>query len=453
MNTVSEWVHRATMALLATMILSGCVLLATPTSSPPPAPTSVPTASPEAVTLTPEPSATPVSSVMTLSVWGPEFLTTEEVEDPEVETPTVLDQQLSGFVEAAQVEVRIIPKKAHGAGGLYDLFSAASEAAPSILPDVIMLDTYDLNAAAAADLIQPVDAWLTGGADYYPFARDAVTRDVIPDEAGEPEMWGFPYVAGADHMVYRRGISVAPPISWTRVLTSGYSMLFPAASADDLANDLLVAAYLGSGGRVMDESGRATLDSAVLEDLYGFFAALRTRELINVERALSLTDAAACWEVYQQGIGRLSPVPMGVYWTAQPADSLAGWMPTAAGDPVILMDPWHLAIVTTDPERQQMALDLVQWLIDPDNMGALAGAIQRVPVRRRALGVWIGETEEMAEMRAAADDLLATGVMPLPPTVDAPVRRALQSGLDALYSAEVESPEEAADYALTRLRP
>lgn len=457
MNLVNEWLRGAVWALLAAMMLSGCVLLATPTAPPSPEPTAVPTVSPETVTPTLEPSPTPVSSVTTLSMWVPAFLTAEEVEepeDPEAEVVTVLDQQLSTYAEARpQVEVRLIPKQAHGSGGLYDLFSTASEAAPSILPDVIMLDTSDLNAAAAAELIQPVDAWLTGGADYYAFALDAVTRDLIPDETGEPERWGFPYVARADHMVYRRGISAAPPLSWTRVLTSGYSTLFPAAPPDDLASDVLVAAYLGSGGRVMDENGRATLDSAVLEELYGFFDALRTRELINIERALALTDATACWEDYQQGIGRLSPVPMGVYWTALPVDSLAGWMPTAEGDPVILMHPWHLAIVTTDPERQGAALDLVQWLINPDNMGALAGSIQRVPVRQRALDAWIGEAEEMAEARAAADELLAVGITPLPPAIDTTVRRALQSGLDALYRAEVESPQEAADYALTRLRP
>jgi ABC-type glycerol-3-phosphate transport system substrate-binding protein len=108
-----------------------------------------------------------------------------------------------------------------------------------------------------------------------------------------------------------------------------------------------------------------------------------------------------------------------------------------------------LAIVTNDPERQEQALDLVQWLTDPERMGALAGSIQRVPVRRQALAAWIGESEETATV----DEILGSGRAPLPPSVDATVRRALQAGLDALYKGEVESPEEAADYAMTRLRP
>jgi ABC-type glycerol-3-phosphate transport system substrate-binding protein len=390
---------------------------------------------------------------MTLSIWVPEFLTAGEAEvseDPDAADLTALEQQLNRFTEMSpQTEVRVIPKKAEGSGGLFDLFSTASEAAPSILPDVIMLNTGDLSAAAAAELIQPVDRWLPGRTDYYPFALNAVSQDLIPDESGEPERWGLPYVAYADHMVYRRGISSAPPLSWTRVLTSGYSMLFPLATANDLAGDALVAAYLGSGGRVVDENGRPTLDRAVLEDLYGFFDALRTQELINVERALSLSDASACWDVYQQGIGRLSPVPMGVYWTTRPADSLAGWMPTADGSPVTLIHPWHWAVVTTDPERQEAAIELVQWLTDPENMGAVAGSIQGVPVRQGALETWIGESEELTTL----ETILSSGIAPLPPAVDISVRRALQAGLDALYRTEVESPEEAVDYALTRLRP
>jgi hypothetical protein len=72
-----------------------------------------------------------------------------------------------------------------------------------------------------------------------------------------------------------------------------------------------------------------------------------------------------------------------------------------------------------------------------------------VPVRRQALEVWLGESEEAA----TADRILSTGIPPLPPSVDASVRRALQAGLTALYLAEVESPEEAVDFAVTRLRP
>ena len=440
-------------ALVLSVVLSGCVLLATPTPVSPPNPTAAPTSLPETITPTPAPTPTPVDSLMTLSVWVPAFLTAEEAspsEDAGSPPASVLDQQLAAFSEAApQTTVRIIPKKADGSGGLYDLLSTASEAAPSILPDVILLDTGDLKAAAAAGFIQPVDEWMVDDPDIYPFALNAASHDVIADEADELERWGFPYLTRADQMVYRRGISTAPPISWTRVLTSGYSILFPAAPPDDLASDVLLAAYIGSGGRVMDENDRPVLDRTVLEELYGFFETLRTRELINVERALSLTDASACWEVYQQGIGRLSPVPMGTYWTARPADSLAGWMPTVDGTPVTIMHPWHLVIVTPDPERQTQALDLIQWLADPDNAGQLAGAVGVVPVHRQALEVWIGESDELA----TADRILSTGIAPLPPSVNASVRHALHAGLDALYRAEVESPEEAADYAMTRLRP
>ena len=448
-----QWIRWSVSALLVSVILSGCVLLATPTSTPPPNPTPAPTASPETVTPTPAPSPTVADGLMTISIWVPEFLTTGDAEAPEgsdAEALTVLDRQLNTFAEdTPQTTVRIIPKKPDGSGGLYDLFSTAAEAAPSILPDVIMLDTGDLNAAAASGLIQPVGVWLPAESDLYPFALESVTYDFIPDEEEASEIWAFPYLAHADHVAYRRGISAAPPLSWTRVLTSTYSVLFPAAPPDDLASDVLVAAYIGSGGRVMDEAGRPALDRAVLEDLYAFFAALRSRELINVDRALSLTDAGACWEVYTQGIGRLSPVPMGIYWADPPADSLAGWMPTDDGSPATVMHPWHLAMVTDDPERQDQVLNLIQWLTQPDNVGAVAGSVRAVPVRRQALETWLGESEEAA----TADRILSTGIPPLPPSVNASVRRALQAGLAALYRAEVESPEEAVDFAVTRLRP
>ena len=95
--------------------------------------------------------------------------------------------------------------------------------------------------------------------------------------------------------------------------------------------------------------------------------------------------------------------------------------------------------------RGAAALELIRWLVSAENMAELAAATQMLPTRTQALGSWsVG-----ADGEAFVGQLLDSSVRALPPSVDTPVRRALQAGLTALLLQEVDSPEAAASTALT----
>ena len=168
-------------------------------------------------------------------------------------------------------------KRVRGTGGLYNLLSTAYAAAPDVLPDLIVLDQHDLQKAIDGGYVQALEETLLQKTDFFPFAQTEITTT-----------YGIPFVALADHTVYRTGISATPPFSWTDVVTKGYSLLFPAAPADELADDALLAAYIGAGGDIIDEDGNAKLDRAVLEQLYGFIADMMAFNLINPDRVLLL---------------------------------------------------------------------------------------------------------------------------------------------------------------------
>ncbi len=388
-------------------------------------------------TLTATPTATPLPSLVTLHLWAPDFLNPYD----ETSGAGVLNDQLMAFSEIyPDVQVQVIVKKATGSGGLYNLLSTAYVAAPSVLPDLIVLSQNDLAAAVAGGLVQPISSTTLVQSDFFPFSLEGLRKDAA--------IYGIPWVARADQMVYRSGISATPPFSWTDVLTRGYSLLFPAAPVNGYADDALVSMYLGSGGTVVDEAGVPALDRAVLEQLYRFFAELKARNLINTERTLTLADAVACWDTYQKGIGRLSPVPIGVYWAEPPNGSLPAWAPTIQGGPITIAHGWSLAIVTSDPFRQEAAQQLALWLSSPKQMGDLTRATLLVPTRDSAFAQW----GLLPEDTAFLTQLLEKAVPTLPPAVDLPVRRALQAGMAALLKGEAATPEDAATYALTNLR-
>ncbi len=424
---------RVTWLILAlVMMTGGCGWMpAEPTHAPPPLPSPTPT--PPA---TPTPTATPTPSLTTLRLWVPDFL------DPYDETTGAapLADLLDAFARThLDVQVQLLVKKAEGPGGLYHLLSTAYDVAPAVLPDLILLGEDDMRTAARAGLVQPLEPQVISE-DFFPFTRAAATHDGT--------VYGIPFIAWADHTIYREGVSTTPPLTWTDVLSSRYTLLFPAAPPDRLADDALLVAYLSTGGEVVDEEGNAVLERVNLEMLYRFFLHLMDARLLDPDIALTLPDAAACWEAYRDGKGRLAPVPAGRYWQAPTPYSRPAWFPTPDGDPLAIGHTWYAAVVSTDPKRQEQALALALWLTVPRHMAELTASTGLLPTRAQALAEWPLMPEDMAFLGT-----LLTHAVPNPPvTVDESVRRALQAGLAALLKGEVETPDEAATYALSQLR-
>jgi ABC-type glycerol-3-phosphate transport system substrate-binding protein len=399
---------------------------------PPARSTATPTVSP-----TPDLTPTPAPRILTLDFWVPDFLDPSGVVTG---TEVFYDQILDFSSDVPDVQVRLTVKADRGDGGLYHLLSTASEAAPSLPPDLIVLHEQDLLAAAEEGVIQPIDGDAVVPDDYFP-APFASMRNL-------DGIWGLPYLMRADQMAYRARVGTTVPLSWTGVLSADADILLPAGPSEGIASDILLTFYVGTGGRLMDQNGLATLERANLERVYGFFQDLIDAGLLNADRALDLEDAESCWALYQEGVGTLSPVPVGLFWPEPPPDSWPAWVPTEDGEPVVLVESWGIAIVTEDPLRYQAALDLALWLTASSRSADLAQAIALVPSRRQALNAWTLLPEEVTFL----DQLLSNGVGTLPPNVDMAVRRALQAGLVVLLQGEVDSPEAAASHALTNLR-
>lgn len=423
------------LGIILTIACSGCAWLPTSEPSQTPMATDFPTSTPEP-TLTP--TATPLPSVATLTLWLPDFLSPYE----DATGAVVFHEQLAAFsLIQPDIQVQIIVKKATGTGGLYNMLSTAYVAAPAVLPDVIVLNEYDLRTAAHDGYLQPLDATLVQTADFFPFVR--ITDPAITTT------YGIPFVVKAEQTAYRQNIAATPPLSWTSVLTGNYSLLFPAAPDDGLASDSVLAAYIGAGGVTSDENGKPKLDRAALEQLYRFITEMVANNLIDVEQVSGLADATACWELYQEGTGRLSVVPAGLFWIAPVEGSSPGWIPTPTGNPVTIGHVWSMAVVSQEPYRQNAALKLLEWLTTPEQVADLTRATRTLPARFHAIELWDMLPDETAFLK----QLLDGAVPSMPPSVDTPVRRALQAGLTAILNGEVETPEDAASYALNSLHP
>ena len=262
-------VGRWPLVIVLLLALAGCGR-ATPTSEsvqPTPIQSPLPTA-----TSTPPPELQPM--IVTLELWLPEEL------DPYGDNPgaDVLAQQLDDFSNAyPDVQVEVVVKKSHGRGGLLDFLRTARDAAPSVMPDLVVLDATELEIATGLGVIQPLDALLSpvDTAERFPFAVELGTVD--------EQTMGFVISADVQHLAYRPALLDSPPVSWTQFISPSVSFLFPAGGRDRQVNDATLIQYLAAGGSLTDEEGNPTLDEEVMVSVLGFYS-----DCVNAATALPI---------------------------------------------------------------------------------------------------------------------------------------------------------------------
>jgi ABC-type glycerol-3-phosphate transport system substrate-binding protein len=362
-------VHKIVCAVLG-LWLAACVTTPTPIRPTATSPVIAPTPS-----VPPDATPTQADAATSLRVWlPPQF-----APDPDTPAGQVLAEQLREFEQThpvGAVEIRL--KQTSGPGGLLESLTAAYNAAPDVLPDLIALTRDDLAAAAAAGLVLPLDDLVPPDtlADYYPFAQ-AMGR-------AQGAWVGLPFAADARVLAYRTDLYAAPPQTWTAVVTG--TLIVPAAEASGLT---VLHEYLALGGPLADPSGRAVLDTELLAEALGAFQEVRDAGRLPLS-TLVYADVAATWQVFRERRAALA-VTSAQWYLAEhnrAASTAAALIPTSMGTPFALADGWSWALVNTTGERRAAAAELLRWLTAPPRLASWTLAARVLPPRAEALRGW-----------------------------------------------------------------
>ncbi|MFQ6100004.1 MAG: extracellular solute-binding protein [Anaerolineae bacterium] len=417
-------------SLFIALILTGCRGAAvTPTSIPP---TPVPGPSSPLATPTPTPESQP--TIITLGLWLPEEM------DPYGEEPgaDLLAQQLTDFSKTyPDLQVEVTVKKAHGRGGLLDFLRTARDAAPSVLPDLVVLDAADLEAAARSGLVQPLDHLLSPAemSDRFPFAAQLGTVN--------EQTLGFVTASDMQHLAYRPTLFDSPPVSWTQVISPPIPFFLPAGGRDGQANDVTLIQYLAAGGRLTDADGNPWLDEDVMVSVLTFYSDCIGTTTISPTIVLGITDADQAWERFQAGEGGMAVVRASRYWLEADETVAAAPVPTHDGHPFSIARGWVVAMVTDDPARQALAVLLLNWLIAPEQSAQWTQAAGYLPGTRSALRLWDVSDVDWAMLRG----MMEAAVAAPQPEVMATIGQAMQEALEAVLRRQA-TPEEAAAAAI-----
>jgi ABC-type glycerol-3-phosphate transport system substrate-binding protein len=290
----------------------------------------------------------------------------------------VLEQQFVAF-EATHpgLTIDVAIKGTAGAGRLENLLTTASAVAPTVLPDLVALDTGTVRRLALKGLTVPLEDRISTVLyqDLYGLAQQSTLV--------QGRWMGVQFQArGLEHAIYNPNKIAVAPLTWTEVYSSGATYVFPAAGQEGLINDAFLIQYLSTGASLVDEAGEPALDREALTNVLGFYRQ-------GIERGSILTDVIEyatveqSWPRFLQAEVVLCNISSDLYLSVKTGEPTG--VPTRDGQAIILSrgDAW--ALTARDPGRQLLAGKLIEWLLNPINMATWSQAAGTLPTRRAAL--------------------------------------------------------------------
>lgn len=329
----------------------------------------------------PEATAVPSSSapkITTLKVWVPPQF------DPANETVAgeILQARLDEFTaRRPQVEVVVRVKALSGAGGVLESLRASRSAAPLTLPDLIILSRPLLEDAAEEGLIYPLDELTNAMADenWYEYAQQL-------SQYNEQTM-GLPFAGDVLLMAYRSSVIEEPPVDWETVLATEEVLVFPASDAEALVT---FALYSSAGGAFVLEEGELLFDETSFMEVLRFFQQGWEAGVMPYWLTQYETETQA-WTSYQEKQAQMALVWTSEYLSSPVEGTAFTALPTQEGKAFAIADGWVWSLVSSEPERQELSVELAEFLIANDFVAEWTSQAGYVPPRPDALEIWAGD--------------------------------------------------------------
>ena len=411
------------LVLLGVLFSAGCASLEPLLDSltPAPTPTRRPTSTPPATaTATAPASAQPPL----LRIWLPPQFHPAAGND----AASLLGERLEDFESqhpGLRLEVRA--RDTIGEDDVVEFLSLTNAAAPSVLPDLILLSRPQLEAAALRGLLHPFDGLSTELEDpnWYAYARQLARI--------QNTGYGLPLAGDALVLVYYPELGTV--VSWEDVLSSEGQLVFPAGNPDGLVG---LSLYASAGGDLVNAEGLPTLEAAAL-----------TRVLTLVENAVSedvfpaslanVTTEAQTLQIYRSGSAKKAIIWILNYRAAEDGEVIP--LPGLDDAPFSYATGWVWALAGSNPENQQLAVELAEYLVEDPFVGEWTSATGQLATRPSS----VAENDRaMTAILESAQPIPTRDVM----VVLGPL---MQEALTRVLSGE--TPEVVVESVIAKLQP
>ena len=330
-------------------------------------PTPVPT---RTARLTPTPPPLPTATAPiepqtpSLRLWLPEQF------NPSAENPAaeLLAGRLSEFESQhsdLKIEVRI--KKAETEGDILNALSITGAAAPSVLPDLVLLSRSDLEMGALLGLLHPIDGLSTSLDDpnWYSYAQQLAHI--------QNTGYGLPFLGDTLVLIYYPELGQI--VTWEDVLASEGDAVFPAGDPQALIG---LSLYASAGGEILDSQGLPMLDQETLVRVLTLLEEGVSNETFPPSLA-NVTNDAQALQIYRTGSANKAMV---WYLSYRPSeDGAVTPLPGLDEASFSYATGWVWALAGSDPENQQLAVELAEFLVAEDFIAEWTNATGYLPTR------------------------------------------------------------------------
>jgi hypothetical protein len=418
------------------LLLAAIVAACTPAS---PTQVSLSTPIPEetlnSATLAPTDTPEESSSQLDLTLWvAPAF--SPMAENPAAE---LFAQRLAAFEENQEgVNITVRVKPVTGEGSLIDTLEAAIAAAPTALPDLISLNPAALYSAALKGWVIELDSISEDLVDPNWFEHAASASQI------DGQLFGIPISSQADILILHNESYLQPPQVWDDLLNANTRFLFPAG---DQESGLTLSYYLRLGGELYNAEGSPALDGALVASVLEFYATAQASNVLP-PRTAEMVSTSETWQDWLDGQVGSAIVPLTLALENFNPDSMTASLIPAQSEPGFsLSRTWTWSMVTTDPVRQSVLLELIDWLTQPEFLGPWSEALNLIPPDPGSLDLWSSGSQKDLVNQIA----LAAESYPGPEEL-ATFGPALYSAVQAVIASDLP-PATAVEEALQLLTP
>lgn len=371
---------------------------------------------------------------LALTVWWPDVL----LPDAEGEIGELIEAQTAAFVET-QNDVQIVNRQrlVGRVGGVVATIRAGRRIAPDALPDLTLVQRQDLSTLLQLQTLQSLEGRVTS----------ALTGDLGPALGlGQVDgtLYGLPYVLDLSHVIYRpqAGIDYT---SWRfdDVLARNETFTFPASAQNRLNNTVLLQ-YLAAGG-TLDAEGELSLDEEALMEVLSFYERASDNQIID-GFALNYTSPSAYLDDFLSGDLLGGIFNSTIYLQQSLVDPSLGIapLPMPDGQNASILDGWMWVLTSTDPDKQEIAVAYINWMMSTQQLSAYAQTAQRLPALQSILDALVADELVAADYVALLDETT------LVTTATGTVASAIQDALVSVLTAELTAAE-ASERALAQI--
>lgn len=389
--------------------------------TPAPTPTLRPTPTRAAATATPTPPAP--DAPLVLRIWLPPQCNPASGSD----AATLLGERFAEFEAqhpGLKLEIRI--KKSDEDNNVVDTLEVTNIAAPAALPDLLLLSRPDLEAATLRGLLHPIDGLsnILEDPNWYAYARQLAHI--------QNTGYGLPFAGDSLVLVYYPELGTL--VSWEDVLASEGQLVFPAGNLQSLAG---LSLYASAGGEVVNVQGLPSLETEALTRVLTLVEDAISQEVFSTSLA-NVTTEAQTLQIYRTGSANKAIIWIVNY---RPTEDGAVAPLSGLGDaPFSYATSWIWALAGSNPENQQLAAELAEFLVEDPFLGEWTRLTGHLPTRPSSVG---DSDRTMAVILESAHPIPSNDVLKV-------VGPFMQEALTRVLNGE--QPETVAEDIVERLR-